>query len=103
MQTISNCYAKYNLCARLWLVGAASPLVHSPAVMMLGRRTSNVLLAAGLFTLFSWIIRAFTWYANDLQDDPYLALIHFPVIVIFLAIGGFLTYLGIRGRRATRQ
>jgi len=71
--------------------------------MRLGRRTANLLLAAGLFTLFSWIIRAYTWYANDLQDDPYLAFIHFPVIVIFLAIGGYLTYLGIRGRRATRQ
>jgi hypothetical protein len=78
-------------------------LVHSQAFMRLGRRTSNLLLAAGLFTLFSWIIRAYTWYANDLQDDPYLALIHFPVIVIFLAIGGYITYLGIRGRRATRQ
>ena len=78
-------------------------LVHSLAFMRLGRRTANLLLAAGLFTLFSWITRAYTWYANDLQDDPYLALIHFPVIVIFLAIGGYLTYLGIRGRRATRQ
>jgi hypothetical protein len=78
-------------------------LVHSLAFMRLGRRTSNLLLAAGLFTLFSWIIRAYTWYANDLQDDPYLALIHFPVIVIFLTIGGYITYLGIRGRRATRQ
>jgi hypothetical protein len=78
-------------------------LLHFPAIMRLGRRTSNLLLAAGLFTLFSWITRAYTWYANDLQDDPYLALIHFPVIVIFLAIGGYLTYLGIRGRRATRQ
>jgi hypothetical protein len=78
-------------------------LVHSLAFMRLGRRTSNLLLAAGLFTLFSWIIRAYTWYANDLQDDPYLALIHFPVIVIFLAIGGYITYLGIRGRRVTRQ
>ena len=71
--------------------------------MVLGRRTSNLLLAAGLFTLLSWIVRAYTWYANDLQDDPYLALIHFPVIVIFIAIGVFLTYLGLRGRRATRE
>ena len=78
-------------------------LLHSVAFMRLGRRTSNLLLAAGLFTLFSWITRAYTWYANDLQDDPYLALIHFPVIVIFLAIGCYLTYLGVRGRRATRQ
>ncbi len=71
--------------------------------MKLGRRASTLLLAAGLFTLFSWTMRAYTWYANDLQSDPYLALIHIPVIVIFLAIGGYTTYLGIRGRRATRR
>jgi hypothetical protein len=71
--------------------------------MKLGRRASNLLLAAGLFTLFSWTTRAYTWYANDLQSDPYLALIHFPVIVIFLAIGGYTTYLGIKGRKATRR
>jgi hypothetical protein len=71
--------------------------------MKLSRRASNLLLAAGLFTLFSWITRAYTWYANDLQSDPYLALIHFPVIVVFLAIGGYITYLGLRGRRITRS
>lgn len=76
-------------------------LIHSLAVMKLSRRASNLLLAAGLFTLFSWITRAYTWYANDLQSDPYLALIHFPIIVVFLAIGGYITYLGLRGRRAS--
>jgi len=76
-------------------------LIHSSVVMKLSRRASNLLLAAGLFTLFSWITRAYTWYANDLQSDPYLALIHFPIIVIFLIIGGYITYLGLRGRRAS--
>ena len=71
--------------------------------MKLGRRASNLLLAAGLFTLFSWITRAYTWYANDLQSDPYLAWLHFPIIGIFLLIGAYLTYLGVRGRRAIRQ
>ena len=71
--------------------------------MKLSRLQSNLLLAAGLFTLFSWVTRAYTWYANDLQSDPYLALIHFPVIVVFLAIGGYTTHLGLMGRRATRQ
>jgi Ni,Fe-hydrogenase I cytochrome b subunit len=69
--------------------------------MKLSRRQSNLLLAAGLFTLFSWITRAYTWYANDLQDDRYLALLHFPIIVIFLIIGVYTTYLGVRGRRAS--
>jgi uncharacterized BrkB/YihY/UPF0761 family membrane protein len=71
--------------------------------MKLSRLQSNLLLAAGLFTLLSWVTRAYTWYANDLQSDPYLALVHFPIILVFLAIGGYITYLGIRGRRATRR
>ena len=74
-------------------------LVHFPVVMKLSRLQSNLLLGAGLFTLFSWITRAYTWYANDLQDDRYLALLHFPIILIFLIIGGYITYLGLRGRR----
>ena len=76
-------------------------LIHSPVVMKLSRRQSNFLLAAGLFTLFSWLTRAYTWYANDLQSEPYLALLHFPIILIFLVIGGYITYLGVRGRRAS--
>ena len=71
--------------------------------MKLSRRASNLLLASGIFTLFSWITRAYTWYANDLQADPYLALMHFPIIGIFLVIGAYITYLGVKGRRATRR
>jgi len=69
--------------------------------MKLSRRQSNFLLAAGLFTLFSWLTRAYTWHANDLQSEPYLALLHFPIILVFLVIGGYITYLGVRGRRAS--
>jgi hypothetical protein len=71
--------------------------------MRLGRRQCNVLLIMGAVMLFFWVTRAFTWYANDLQSDPYLALVHVPIIVISLAIGVYLTYLGLKGRRATRQ
>ena len=71
--------------------------------MKLGRRQCNVLLIMGAIMLFFWVTRAFTWYANDLQSDPYLALVHVPIIVISLAIGVYLTYLGLKGRRATRQ
>jgi uncharacterized membrane protein len=78
-------------------------LLHSRATMKLGRRASNLLLAMGIFMLFSWITRAYTWYANDLQSSQYLAFVHLPIIVISLAIGAYLTYLGIMGRRATRK
>jgi hypothetical protein len=71
--------------------------------MQLSRRQCNLLLIMGVVMLFFWVTRAYTWYANDLQANPYLALVHVPIIVISLAIGGYLTYLGIRGRRATRQ
>jgi len=71
--------------------------------MKLSRLTSNLLLACGIITLFSWTTRAYTWYANDLQSDPYLAWLHFPIIIIFVLIGIFLTYLGVKGRAALRR
>ena len=72
--------------------------------MKLSRRTSNILLAAGIFMLFSYITRTLTWYANDLQSQPgYLPYIHLVLIIVMLAIGGYLTYLGIKGRRANRR
>ena len=71
--------------------------------MKISRRTSNVLLAMGVVMLFFWVTRAYTWYANDLQESVYLALIHLPIILISLAIGGYLAYLGVKGRRATRR
>jgi high-affinity K+ transport system ATPase subunit B len=71
--------------------------------MTLSRRQCNLILLMGLIMLFFWITRAYTWYANDLQANPYLALVHVPIILISLAIGGYLTYLGVRGRRSTRQ
>lgn len=73
-------------------------------VMKLSRRSANILLIMGAFMLFSWVTRAFTWYANDLQEQTgYLPFVHLPIIVISLVIGGYLTYLGIKGRRATRR
>jgi hypothetical protein len=71
--------------------------------MTLSRRQSTVLLVMGVVMLFFWLTRAYTWYANDLQANPYLALVHLPIIVISLAIGVYLTYLGIRGRSSTRS
>jgi hypothetical protein len=72
--------------------------------MTLSRRASNLLLAMGLFMLFSWGTRALTWYTNDVQEQPgYLPFVHLPIIVISLVIGGYLTYLGLKGRSATRR
>ena len=71
--------------------------------MKLTRRTSNLLLAMGVVMLIFWIPRSYTWYANDLQGSLYLALVHLPIIPISLAIGVYLAYLGVKGRKATRR
>jgi ABC-type polysaccharide/polyol phosphate export permease len=71
-------------------------LWYTERTMKLTRRTSNILLTMGAIMLFFWVTRA-----NDLQESPYLALIHLPIILISLAIGGYLAYLGVKGRRAT--
>ena len=71
--------------------------------MKISRRTSNILLFIGILMLGLWIPRAFTWYVNDLQGSTYLALIHLPIIPVSLAIGAYLCYLGVKGRRATRR
>jgi hypothetical protein len=74
------------------------------AVMKLTRRTSNILLAIGLFMLLVWTTRLYTFIAIDLQQaNNYLPLVHFPLVMISLAIGVYLTYLGMKGRRATRR
>jgi hypothetical protein len=71
--------------------------------MKLNRRQCNLILLMGAVMLFFWVTRAYTWYANDLQGNLYLALVHLPIIIISLAIGGYLTYLGVKGRRTTRR
>ena len=69
--------------------------------MKLTRRTATVILVIGIYMLFTWTTRLYTWYANDLQASPYAALIHFPIVLISLGIGAYLTYVGIKGRRGT--
>jgi len=70
-----------------------------PTEMKLSRRQCNILLTMGIVMLFFWITRSYTWYSNDLQGNPYLALLHLPIIVISLSISAYLTYLGVKGRR----
>ncbi len=71
--------------------------------MKLSRRTSNLLLAIGLYMLFIWGTRAFTFY-QQLQEGTMVApAIHFSLVVIGLVIGVYLSYLGIKGRSATRR
>ncbi len=71
--------------------------------MKLTRRTSNILLGIGIYMLLTWGTRFFTWL-NELGAGTLIApTIHFALVAIGLAIGVYLTYLGVKGRRATRQ
>jgi apolipoprotein N-acyltransferase len=71
--------------------------------MKLTRRTSNILLVIGLYMLITWGTRFFTWL-GELQSRTLVApAVHFSLVVIGLAIGIYLTYLGVKGRRATRR
>jgi putative Ca2+/H+ antiporter (TMEM165/GDT1 family) len=70
--------------------------------MKLGRRTANILLAIGIFTLLVWVTRLFV-FVGELQAGTLPAPVaHFFMVVAYLAIGTYLTVLGVRGRRATR-
>lgn len=72
--------------------------------MKLSRGTSNLLLAIGIFMLFVWLTRLYTFISVDLQQsEGYLPWVHFPLVVVSLAIGAYLAYLGVRGRRAARR
>ncbi len=69
--------------------------------MKLTRRTSNILLAIGVYMLLTWGFRVFTWL-DELRAGTLIApAVHLSLVVIGLSIGVYLAYLGIKGRRGT--
>ncbi|MBX6762885.1 MAG: hypothetical protein K6T51_07245 [Rubrobacteraceae bacterium] len=68
--------------------------------MMLSRRTANILLTIGLYTLFVWGTRAFTFYQQLREGTMVAPAVHFTLVVIGVVIGIYLTYLGFKGRSA---
>src|SRR5215203_1056613 len=78
-------------------------LVHSLRPMKLSRRTANILLAIGVYMLLTWGTRVFTFLSEFRAGTLVAPTVHFSLVVIGLAIGVYLAYLGIKGRRATRQ
>lgn len=70
--------------------------------MKLTRRTANILLAIGVYMLLTWGTRVFTFLSEFRSGTLVAPGIHFSLVVIGLAIGVYLTYLGVRGRRSTR-
>jgi hypothetical protein len=70
--------------------------------MKLTKRTATILLAIGVFTLFVWITRLFV-FIGELQAGTLPApAVHLTMMIVYLAIGVYLSYLGIKGRRASR-
>ena len=71
--------------------------------MNLTRGTFNLLLVIGIYMLFTWGTRAFTFY-TQLQSGTLVAPgVHFSLVVVGLLIGVYLSYLGVKGRAATRR
>jgi hypothetical protein len=68
--------------------------------MKLSRRTATVLLVIGIYMLLTWGTRVFTFLTQFRAGTLVAPGVHFSLVVIGLAIGVYLTYLGIKGRRA---
>jgi len=71
--------------------------------MKLSRRAATILLAIGIYMLLTWGTRVFTFLTEFRSGTLAAPGVHFALVVIGLSIGGYLTYLGIAGRRATRR
>lgn len=71
--------------------------------MKLSRRTSNILLVIGVYMLLTWGFRVFTWLEEFRAGTLVAPGVHFSLVVIGLAIGVYLVYLGVKGRRATKR
>jgi hypothetical protein len=71
------------------------------APMKLTRRTSNILLTIGIYMLLTWGFRVLTWLEEFQAGTLVAPAVHFSLVVIGLLIGVYLSYLGLKGRRAT--
>src|SRR5215207_633910 len=67
--------------------------------MKISRRTANILLAIGVYMLLTWGTRVFTFLAEFRAGTLVAPALHFLLVVIGLAIGVYLAYLGIKGRK----
>jgi hypothetical protein len=68
----------------------------------LSRRNATILLVIGIYMLLTWGTRVFTFIGEFRAGTLVAPGVHFTLVIIGLAIGVYLAYLGIKGRRATR-
>ncbi|HVD44748.1 MAG TPA: hypothetical protein VNB92_05305 [Rubrobacter sp.] len=69
--------------------------------MKLSRLNATILLVIGIYMLLTWGTRVFTFLAEFRAGTLVAPGIHFSLVIIGLAIGIYLAYLGIKGRRAS--
>ncbi len=69
--------------------------------MKLSRLNATILLVIGIYMLLTWGTRMFTFLSQLREGTLVAPAIHFSLVVIGLAIGVYLSYLGIKGRRAS--
>jgi len=69
----------------------------------LSRLNATILLMIGIYMLLTWGTRVFTFLSQLRAGTLVAPGVHFSLVVIGLVIGAYLAYLGIKGRRATRQ
>jgi len=69
----------------------------------LSRLNATILLVIGIYMLLTWGTRVFTFLSQLRAGTLVAPGVHFSLVVIGLVIGVYLAYLGIKGRRATRQ
>ena len=75
-------------------------LVDFAAIMGLGRRTANVLLAISVFMLLTWGTRLVVFFGEVQAGTLPAPAVHFGLVVINLLIAAYLGYLGVKGRSA---
>lgn len=68
--------------------------------MKLTRRTATILLAIGVFTLFVWVTRLFVFIGEFQAGTLPAPAVHLSMVIIYLVIGAYLSYLGMKARRA---
>jgi hypothetical protein len=71
--------------------------------MKISRRIANLLLIIGIYMLLTWGTRLFTFYTQFTAGTLIAPGVHFSLVVIGLAIGVYLSYLGVKARKATRR
>lgn len=68
--------------------------------MKLTRRTATILLAIGVFTLFIWVTRLFVFIGEFQAGTLPAPAVHLSMVIVYLVIGVYLSYLGMKARRA---